>query len=299
MIYLAEKTLKAIDEALEKDQGASFRMWLGRVIPHMKDAFRSDEEGFRGHLGASIIGKECAREVWYSFRWTTKGRFEGRMIRLFNRGHLEEARFIALLLMIGCQVYQQDEKGNQFRIADANGHFGGSGDGICINIPDLPPETAALCEFKTSNSKGFAQLVANGVREAKFEHYVQMNIYMRKMELPAALYLVVNKDNDEIYGELVAVDIELADQFISRADAIIKARTPPPRISASPGWYNCKFCAHHKVCHMKGMPDRNCRTCKYSEPGDNGIWHCKLKNVPLSKDAQFRGCDLYEVIKEM
>ena len=28
----------------------------------------------------------------------------GRILRLFNRGHLEEARFIALLLLIGVQV---------------------------------------------------------------------------------------------------------------------------------------------------------------------------------------------------
>ena len=41
------------------------------------------------------------------------------MLRLFNRGHIEEARFIAMLLTIGMPVYQQDAEGKQFRI-----HFG-------------------------------------------------------------------------------------------------------------------------------------------------------------------------------
>ena len=28
-------------------------------------------DGFRDHLGASIIGKSCARALWYDFRWVT------------------------------------------------------------------------------------------------------------------------------------------------------------------------------------------------------------------------------------
>ena len=60
-----------------------------------------------------------------------------------------------MLLAIGVQVYQQDEKGNQFRISDAAGHFGGSGDGIGIGIPDLEPNLQALLEFKTSAEKPF------------------------------------------------------------------------------------------------------------------------------------------------
>ena len=27
------------------------------------------DDGFRDHLGASIIGKECRRALWYDFRW--------------------------------------------------------------------------------------------------------------------------------------------------------------------------------------------------------------------------------------
>ena len=118
-VMLAVKTLEAIDSALEKDQGGKYRQILGTVIPHMADAFRGADEGFRTHLGASLIGGECSRALWYGFRWATKPKFSGRILRLFNRGHLEEARFISLLLMIGCTVYQQDEKGNQFRISGA------------------------------------------------------------------------------------------------------------------------------------------------------------------------------------
>ena len=29
-------------------------------------------DGFRSHLGASLIGKECERALWYDFRWVTR-----------------------------------------------------------------------------------------------------------------------------------------------------------------------------------------------------------------------------------
>ncbi len=35
-------------------------------------------DGFREHLGASLIGKPCSRALWFDFRWVTASRFSGR-----------------------------------------------------------------------------------------------------------------------------------------------------------------------------------------------------------------------------
>ncbi len=294
-ITLASKTIAKIDAMIKADQGASFRGWLGKVIPHMGDAYRTNEDGHRSHMGASLIGGECPRAIWYGFRWATKSNFEGRLLRLFNRGHLEEARFIAMLLMIGCEVYQQDAEGNQFRISHAEGHFGGSGDGVVIGCPDLPEGTAALCEFKTSADKPFQEVKAKGVRDAKFEHYVQMNIYMRKMGLAVALYMVVNKNNDELYGEIVHLDTAIADQFLDRGEKLVWMDNAPDRISESPGFWKCRFCDHRPVCHLGAAPDRNCRTCAHSKPVEGNKWVCTLHNKELTKEEQLKGCNNYEL----
>lgn len=300
MVQLATKTLAAIDEAVQRDQGNAYRAFLQKVLPHVGDAYRQDTEPFRSHMGASGIGKECARAIWYSFRWATKSNFSGRMIRLFNRGHLEEARFIALLLMIGCEVYQQDADGKQYRISDAGGHFGGSGDGVVIGLPDLPPGTPALSEFKTHNAKSFAALVAKGMRGAKFEHYVQMQVYMRKMGLAVGLYLAVNKDTDDLYGEIVPLDPETGDKFVDRGVQLVFFKEPPKRINESPGWFSCKFCDHRPVCHLGAPPPQNCRTCEFSEPRPDGAWQCTQPDVMaqtqghgpyvLNKAEQLAGC---------
>ncbi len=303
---LATKTLQAIEDRVAQDQGASYRQFLQKVLPHMGDAYRGEDEGFRTHLGASLIGKECGRALWYDFHWTTKPSFSGRILRLFNRGHLEEARFIALLLCIGVEVWQQDENGKQFRISDFGGHFGGSGDGVARGIPDLEAGTVCLLEFKTHNDASFKKLASSGVREAKFEHFVQMQIYMRKMQIPVALYMAVNKNDDTLYCEIVHLDPSIADQFITRAGTIIAYATPPNKLSESPAWFGCKWCDHRPVCHLKAAPEKNCRTCMYSRPKPDGKWYCENPVVrveadmqgwedpiELSKEHQLVGCSSY------
>lgn len=299
-INLAIKTLSAIDACIEADQGAAYRTALGQVMPHMGDAFRGADEGFRSHLGASQIGGNCARQIWYGFHWAKKSNFPGRIVRLFNRGHIEEARFIAMLVAIGVQVYQQDANGAQFRISDVGGHFGGSGDGVGIGIPDLDPSQPCLLEFKTHNDKSFKNLQENGVREAKPEHYVQMQVYMRKMNIVVALYAAVNKNDDSLHMEIVYLDSIIADQMLDRARQIILMKGAPKKLNESPGWWECRFCDYKAICHFGVEPDRNCRTCYYAKAEEDGTWKCghpsrvyAMADAPLSKEEQLAGCSEY------
>ena len=313
-VNLAVKTMSAIENTIAADQGASFRVYLGQILPHMKDAYQGANEGFRTHLGASVIGKECARQIWYGFRWALKPKFSGRILRLFNRGHLEEARFIAMLLAIGVQVFQQDSNGNQFRISDVGGHFGGSGDGVGIGIPDLPAGLACLLEFKTHGEKSFIKLQKEGVRSSKPEHYVQMQVYLRKMALTAALYGAVNKNTDEVYLEIVYLDSIIADQFLERGHKIIMMKQAPDQLrNSSPGLFACRYCDMLGICHNNEPMERNCRTCYHSEPTDAGNWICNARDrnhamlfsleeennfaqgetLQLTKARQLTGCKSY------
>lgn len=291
-VRLAVKTMAAIEAAIEADQGAAYRGFLGKVLPHIADAYRTEQDGFRSHLGASQLGKECARQVWYGWRWFTKSRFKGRMIRLFNRGHLEEGRLIACLLTIGCEVYQQDANGKQFRITHAGGHMGGSGDGVVVGIPDLEPGTPALVEFKTYKDSLFKKLKDDGVKIAKQEHYVQMTLYMEKMGIPIAVYFGCNKDTDEIYAEIIVLNRYHADEFLKFGESIVYARTPPARINNSPGFWKCRFCDEKPHCHkLGGKIEMNCRTCAKSEALPSGEWLCTMHGVLLTKEEQLKGCE--------
>ena len=62
------------------------------------------DDGFRDHLGASIIGKDCERALWYDFRWAARRGFSGRMLRLFDTGKREEDRLVRDLRRTGATV---------------------------------------------------------------------------------------------------------------------------------------------------------------------------------------------------
>lgn len=296
-VRLATETIKAIETAMAKDQGAAYRTHLKKLIPKASDAFRGEEEPYRHHLGASLLGRTCARQIWYGWRWVQAPRFSGRMLRLFNRGHLEEPRLVAALLTIGCEVWQFDDKGKQFRISFCDGFAGGSLDAVVRGIPDLPGE-AMLAEFKTHKSSSFAKLQLSGVRESKFEHFVQMQIYMHHYNLKYALYMAVNKDDDEIYAEIIEYDSTVAERFLDRAHKLVYTcdDSPPERLpQASPGWYLCKWCDYVKVCFGSQTPDKNCRTCQYVRRGTGGAWEClRLEKSMVMKRALMFGCDHYK-----
>jgi hypothetical protein len=81
-------------------------------------------DGFRDHLGASLIGKSCARALWYDFRWATPARHTGRILRLFETGQLEEARLVRDLRATGATVLEVDpETGRQFRVEAHGGQL--------------------------------------------------------------------------------------------------------------------------------------------------------------------------------
>ena len=253
-------------------------------------AYEADtSDGFRSHLGASLIGKECERALWYDFRWTTKAKFPGRVLRLFETGHLAEARLVQNLRRTGATVLEVDpETGRQFRVQAHGGHFGGSLDGVAINLLEAP-KTWHVLEFKTHSAKSFADLAAKHVRQSKPQHFAQMQIYMSLTGLTRALYVAVNKDNDDLYIERVELDTAVSTRLLEKAQRVIFAATPLPRISEDPSGYQCRLCDHAEVCHGKQAAEINCRTCLHATPIDGG-WHCARHNKSLTEVNQRTAC---------
>lgn len=257
------------------------------------------DESFRPHLGASIIGRPCARQLWYSFRWTKKSDHGARLLRLFARGQREEEVFVSLLESAGIQVDDVDPgTGRQFVFSACGGHVGGSCDGMALGIPEAP-RTRHIVEMKTHNDKSFKQLVKLKVQEAKPEHWAQMQLYMHWSGLTRALYMAVNKNDDSLYVERIRYDGAEAMRLEARANNIVLAATPPARIHEDPAWYQCKFCDYSEICHGTEQPERHCRTCLHSTPelAGNARWTCAYwsSDIPTAED-QVRGCKAQRLI---
>lgn len=271
---IANLTLAAINEALEKDQ---------------------DKE-HRSHLGASVIGRKCQRQIWYGFHWCVLEKHGGRQLRLFKRGQDMENVFEIYLKSIGCQTWPLDPAtGKQWSISDCNGHFGGSCDGLLRGLPEMPAEILTN-EFKTHGDKSFKALVKDGLCKAKPEHFDQAQIYTYKLGYRFSLYLGINKNDDNIHAEIVQVNPTHCQTLLAKAKRIVEALEPPPKINESPAFYLCHsgFCKFRDVCHNAALPEKNCRTCEHSAPVENGQWLCKKFNYLLTKENQHSGCKVHQ-----
>ncbi len=253
-------------------------------------------DGYREHLGASLIGNSCERAIWFSWRWATRARHTGRLLRLFETGNLAEARFVSDLRRIGVTVMDIDPAtGRQWTLRDSTGHFGGSMDAVAIGFEEAP-KAWHVCEFKTHSAKSFAGLVKDGVAKSKPLHWSQMLAYMHLAGIERAFYLAVNKDTDELYQERIRYDAEAALRILAKAERVIGASNPPARISADPAWFECRLCPHAEACHGDATPERHCRSCLHSSPVADGAWQCERQNMPIDVRTQRAGCAAHLLI---
>jgi hypothetical protein len=112
----------------------------------------------RTHLGASVIGRECLREIWLNWRWATRVQFEGRMLRLFDRGHEEEPRFVRWFERVGASIETVDPSS----ILELYWHP--ESDSYCIEPYDNPSEATVIqCDPVSGDPVHVARAAGQGV----------------------------------------------------------------------------------------------------------------------------------------
>lgn len=246
-------------------------------------------------LGISVgeVGHECDRYLYYCLHWASRPEeIIGRKLSIFRTGDRWEEVLVSDLERIGVDVYDQQD-----RIRLLDGHVRGKIDGKAIGVPEAP-KTEHLCEFKSSNEKGFKEIVKLRCKVAKPLHYAQCQIGMHYFGLSRCLYLVVNKNDDERYAERIEYDAAYCLRQLARCERIIASDEPPVRICENIAMPPCLFCRHKAVCHEDAFPRVSCRTCLHSTPemGGDGHWSCARWSKPLSTDEQKAGCPAHLLI---
>lgn len=253
---------------------------------------RADSDLYLGRLGSSFIGEECVRQIWLSWRGFAREQFEGRMLRLFETGHLQEARIVEDLRRAGFAVWDKRDDGRQFEFSDLTGHFITKVDGIIKDVPEN--EKPHVLEIKTHNKNSFSSLLKKGVQEAKPLHYAQVQISMLLGGFTRALYVALCKDDEQFYVERVRADEAAQEKLKAKITKLTEARLRPAGISDDGSSFGCKFCSMKAVCVKEAEPLRHCRTCYMCTPGAEGKWVCELNKDTLSIDRQRLGCEHYE-----
>ena len=295
-------------QAVSLDAPGVAKALAKRILEEIDEyCVRTYDGGHRSHLGASLIGRECKRYLWYVFRWCLHEKTTGRQQRLFNRGHREEARFVEWLEGIGFKVWFENrdeapnEKGEypQYRISDVMGHFGGSLDGIAVLPERYGIAEPVLLEFKTNGTgAGFNKLADDGMPIAKPEHFAQTSTYGKKYNFRYCVYLNINKNDDSLHIEVVKLNHNLGEQMIMKAEQIIMSQTAPARLSDNPTFHKCGYCHMKEVCHKGAVVEVNCRSCAFARPVENAEWFCEVHNGNIPKDFIAKACPSYKSITQ-
>lgn len=247
---------------------------------------------YRPYLGYSGLGGNCKRSIWYSFRWVDKNVISKKLEHIFSIGDWEENNLIALLESIGAKVH-----GQQTEVKGLAGHVKGHIDCLISNLPFFENETL-LGEFKTANDKSFKEFKQKGVQEKNRAYYFQMQAYMGHLKLNNACFIVRNKNDSNIYIEIVPFNQDTFDE-IKKIELYILSSDEPPEKIGGRAWFECKWCHHLDVCHYFEKPIENCRTCRYGTIIDNGEWECERNSVKLSTIMQKEGCKGYQMLSKL
>lgn len=208
----------------------------------LDESMLAHQDAPRDYLGASVLGNECQRATWYAYH-QPENNFKAETLRKFDFGHLVEPLAISWLIKAGLTLFTSID-GKQFRFDD--GHLGGSCDGVVKGIPgdELTPY---LLEVKSANDFSFKAFKKDGITHNK-GYSGQVQIYMHQFNLKKCLFMVVNKNSQEIYFEIVEYDEFEATRLIQRGHQTVEMQEAPERHYQNKSFFLCKMCSYYGKC---------------------------------------------------
>lgn len=215
-----------------------------------------DQEPKRDYLGGSRLGVECERALQFEYFNAPKDEgkdFNGRILRVFERGHWVESAVIRWLRLAGVTILTEDGNGKQFEFSLFDGLMKGHCDGIITDGPKIFGPFPRLWENKGLQEKDWKALVKRGLQYEKEVYYAQCQVYMDRFKLTEnpALFSAVNMNTMEIYWESVPFCQRVMDGLGHKAVRVLRACLAGellPRLSQDPNFYLCKWCSWAQRC---------------------------------------------------
>ena len=194
----------------------------------------------RNYIGASSIGSDCLRQIWFQFKGVKTEQVPNKFRRAWAIGKRLENLIIEWVIDAGIKVEQSDFKYHAANMPYFQGHF----DGVLTWR-----KKRSILEIKTAKNASFNVFVKKGLKVWNPQYYAQIQSYMGMSGINSAYILVLNKDTSELSDEFVLFDPDLYEQLREKAQMIYGAHIEPPRINGSALFYKCKQCKFNKVCH--------------------------------------------------
>lgn len=228
----------------------------------------------RDYLGASSIGHECSRKVWYGFYKPELAKpMSWKSLWAIEDGHRTESLIASRLQAMDGIELITEKNGKQIRFEALDGRFCGHVDGLIRGLLQAPAKWH-VWECKATNEKRFAEFQKCKLRMGEkaalkdwnLTYFVQAQIYMHYLNIDRHYLTVSSSGGRDIDSCRTEYEPHEAEKYIRRAKEILTSPDQPPdRISLDPKFFICNMCDFKEHCHNEDaspVPERS-RRCPF------------------------------------
>jgi hypothetical protein len=216
-------------------------MTIGKLRKLIEEHQETIIDEVRDYIGASSIGSDCLRQIWYEYKGTPSSGIPTKTRRTWDIGKALEGLVLDWLEAAGITLVRTWLDLTSAKVEIFKGHL----DAVWTK----KGEAFAIIEVKTAKDSIYKTFVNKGVKVSHPQYYAQIQSYMGMSGIHSAYILVLNKDNSELYDELVTFDEEFYKRLEDKALMISQSNIEPPKVNGSPYWWQCKICKFNKECH--------------------------------------------------
>lgn len=229
---------------------------LAAVRSHLEQMAAA--EAPREYLGASQLGEQCERKIYYRLHNAPAAPRPSSLIMAANDGHRTEAAMAELLRAVpGVELWTHDAEGKQFGFTDFAGRFRGHCDGVIKGILQAPA-TPHIWECKAVNDKKFGEFRnaqqkfgdKQTLMNFSYQWYCQAQCYLGYFDLTRHYLTVCSAGLRDVLSCRTEFVPAFFQMMRKRAERILGYREPPARIKDDPAYWQCKFCEFRAHCHQ-------------------------------------------------
>ncbi len=210
-----------------------------------KTIAESPQDAPRHYIGASSIGKQCSRAIWYSFIGAEQTNPSPSLRTTFEIGKRLEGLLLDYMEEAGLNLIRPNHNNNQLFMQDKDVLiFQGHCDAVLFigNEPNV-------VEIKTANTASFSRFKNHGLREWNETYYAQLQSYLGMSGYKRGVLLAIDKNTSELHHEWVDYDDIFYHELKMKALAISVIGEPPEKINKNPIYFLCNMCNYRRTCH--------------------------------------------------
>jgi len=256
----------------DKYKSKSRFSWVLDAIDEQLVKEKTGSEKPRHYLGASLIGEECERKIWYDFRHAKEENWKSYNVKAIEEGYRSEDVMVERFQRAGFDLknvsYDQD-KPRQFGFKSLGGWFRGHKDGIIYNLKELGTviwEAKATEKWLELNKLIVEYGEENALKHWNANYYTQAQIYMGESGIHHHLLTACNPGSTRTAIVYTPFNEAFYKKEKEKAKRIIKTDEPPFKAYPSEEHYKCKYmCNSVNTCWKNEPPKPNCRNCAHVE----------------------------------